>query len=323
MDTIERARGLTLQLVALSREGAPSKEAGPLFPFVEETARFAVSRPSIRLQFSVPKDLWPALFDKTQIGQVVDNLVINAQQALPAAGTISISAANTTVQSGDDPTLAPGNYVRLSVGDSGRGMPADVLPRIFDPYYTTREDGNGLGLASCYSIVRRHGGNITVESTPGRGTIFHVLLPAAHAGTDVQSKAEDSSHHGTGRFLVMDDHDVVREIIGATLESFGYTVVYMTNGIDTLEFIRQETAAGRSFASMILDMSIPGGPGGRDIIGEIRLLCPSLPVFAASGSIDDPAILRPGEYGFTSSIQKPFRRSEFVDMLNKHVSAQP
>ena len=321
MATIDRARGLTQQLLTFAKGGAPIKSVGRLFPFVQETARFALSGSNVSCRFSVPADLWPCSFDKNQIGQVIDNVVINAQQAMPRGGAIEISAVNLTMEEHGHPGLSAGRYVRVSAKDSGIGIPAEILPRIFDPFFTTKAMGHGLGLATCYSIVNRHGGAIDVESEPGKGSTFHVYLPASDETPASSAVGAVAKHRGSGTFLVMDDEEVMRDTVGAMLTSLGYTVVCKTNGGDAIDFFASETRAGRTIAGAILDLTIPGGMGGREAIVGIRKICPNTPVFVASGYADDPAMSSPAQYGFTTSICKPFTKAGLSGLLNRYSGA--
>jgi len=319
MNTIERARGLTLQLLTFAKGGAPIKKIGNLFPFVQETAQFALSGSNVLCTFNVEPDLCACDFDKNQIGQVIDNIVINAKQAMPDGGTIEVLARNRSVAENEHPPLVPGQYVVIAIKDCGIGIPKKILPKIFDPFYTTKATGHGLGLATCFSIVNRHGGAIEVESEPGEGSTFHIFLPALQNNNSSSTDRVAVTHKGNGVFLVMDDQEVMRDTIGEMLTSFGYTVVGKENGSDAIDFVHSEMSEGRKIAGMILDITIPGGMGGREAIGEIRKMDKETPVFVFSGYAEDPIMATPREYGFTASICKPFRKSELSEMLNNYV----
>ncbi|MBI4978481.1 MAG: PAS domain S-box protein [Spirochaetes bacterium] len=315
MNALERARGLTAQLLTFAKGGDPVRKIGRLFPFVEETVRFALSGAAVACTFDVLPDLWASSFDRSQIAQVIDNLVINAQQAMPAGGMMTVTARNSSFAEKEHPLLPKGDYVMLSVKDTGIGIPKELQSRIFDPFFTTKEKGHGLGLASSYSIVSRHGGCITVESEPGSGSTFTVYLPAYAASAISEIEIPAQHHTGSGTFVVMDDEEIMRSTIGDMLTSFGYTVVCKENGKDAVDFLAAETEAGRTVAGMIFDLTVPGGMGGKDAVALIRKLNAAVPVFAASGYADDPAMQHPSAYGFTASICKPFRKSDLEKML--------
>ncbi|MBL8025079.1 MAG: PAS domain S-box protein [Fibrobacteres bacterium] len=319
MNTIERARDLTQQLLTFAKGGDPHQEIGQLFPFIEETARFALSGANVSCKFDIQPDLWVCNFDKNQIGQVIDNLIINAQQAMPVGGTINLTARNMSLSENEHPSLKTGEYVKISIKDSGIGIPKELITKIFDPFFTTKAKGHGLGLATCYSIINRHGGCIDVESEQGKGSTFKIYLPAAPGAALAAVRLLDKNHNGSGTFLIMDDEEVMRDIIGDMLVSLGYTVISKENGKEAVEFLLTETNANRTITGLIFDLTVPGGMGGKAAIEEIRKTNKSIPAFVASGYADDPVMKNPTEYGFMASICKPFRKSELSEMLNKHM----
>jgi CheY-like chemotaxis protein len=238
---------------------------------------------------------------------------------MPDGGTITISAQNVSISLNDHLYLKNGDYVRISIKDQGIGIPKNILPHIFDPFFTTKATGNGLGLASCYSIIKRHNGAIEVESEPGEGSTFHIYLPSAikeEISSDIMTNA---NHEGSGTFLVLDDQDFMRDTIGGMLKFMGYTVVCKDNGKDVVEYITAEFKSGRKLSGIILDLTIPGGMGGKETMEEIKKLHPKVTVFAMSGYAEDPIIADPVKYGFTASICKPFKKSELAELLNKYL----
>jgi len=318
LNNVERARALTQQLLTFAKGGAPVKKVEKLFPFIEETVKFALSGSSVSSKFQIEDNLWACNIDKNQIGQVIDNLAINARQAMSDGGTIEVHAKNITLSEEEHGTLASGNYVKLSIKDQGVGISKEFLLRIFDPYYTTKATGHGLGLATCYSIVTRHDGVIDVESESGKGSTFSIYLPATVDTISTKVKKSLVGHTGSGTFLVMDDEETILDLMKDMLESFGYNVVIKTNGKDALDFFETEVKADRKIAGMIFDLTIPGGMGGKEAINEIRKICSDTPVFVSSGYSADPIISNPEEYGFTASISKPFRITDLSQMLEKY-----
>ena len=317
--TIELGRDLTRQLITFAKGGAPVQSVAHLFPLVQETAYFALSGSSISCGFDIASDLWPCNFDKNQIGQVVDNIVINAKQAMPGGGAIEIMAHNATILEKQHPLLAAGKYVHIAVKDCGIGIPKEILSRIFDPFFTTKSSGHGLGLATSYSIIKRHGGTIDVESQPGAGSVFHIYIPAIAKKINASERTPDSVFKGSGTFLVMDDESVMLEVTRGMLESFGYTVVCVETGNDAISLINTETKAGRAMAGAIFDLTVPGGMGGKEAVCAVRAVAPTLPIFASSGHAEDPIIADPKAFGFTGSICKPFRKSDLAALLNKYM----
>ncbi len=319
LNTIGRARALTGQLLTFAKGGAPIQKIGHLFPFVEETARFALSGANVSCHFDVPENLWPCNFDKNQIGQVIDNLVINAQQAMPLGGTIKLSARNILLSHKEHPSLENGKYIKISVKDCGIGIQKDLVSKIFDPFFTTKTKGHGLGLATCYSIVKRHNGCIDVESEPGKGSTFHVYLPASTDSVLPISDKASNVHQGSGIFLIMDDEEIIRDTIKDLLETLGYSVVCKNNGQEAIDFFVEETKGKLEIIGMIFDLTVPGGMGGKAAIEAIRKINSDIPAFVASGYAEDPVMKNPTKYGFMDSICKPFTKSELIEILNRHI----
>lgn len=319
MNTIDRARSLTGQMLTFAKGGAPIQRIDNLFPFVEETVKFALSGAKVSCNYDIPQDLWACNFDRNQIGQVIDNIIINAQQAMPVGGTIELSARNVILSEKEHPILGKGNYVKISIKDTGIGISEDLISKIFDPFFTTKAKGHGLGLATCYSIINRHGGCIDVESEQGKGSTFKVYLPASLEAVSAAKKTTDKTHTGSGIFLIMDDEEAMRNIIGDMLKSLGYVVISKENGKDAVDCFLSETKANRKITGLVFDLTVPGGMGGRAAIAEIRKVNKQIPAFVASGYADDPIMKNPAEYGFTASICKPFRKNELVEMLNRYL----
>jgi len=318
MSMIGRARGLTHQLMTFVNGGEPDMKITPLPSLILDTVQFTLSGSNIARRFAIPDTLWPCNVDKNQIGQVIDNIVINALQAMPSGGAIEVSAANVFLEGKEDIGLSAGRYVTIAIKDSGVGIPEKILPRIFDPYFTTKTMGHGLGLATCRSIVKGHGGTIEVESLQGSGSTFHLYLPAS-AETVLTDTIKVSAHHGEGTILVMDDQEEIRATFRLILEGMGYCVADASSGKEVLDFLRKETSACRPVSGIILDLTVPGGMGGREVIVEIRKSNSEIPVFAASGYSDDPVMQNPAQFGFFASICKPFSIVELSEMLEKHM----
>jgi signal transduction histidine kinase/ligand-binding sensor domain-containing protein/CheY-like chemotaxis protein len=318
IDTLGRAKALTMQLLTFAKGGSPVQNIMPIIPIVRQAAQFALSGSNILCRFDLSDTLWPCNIDKNQISQVIDNIVINAHQAMPDGGVIEIAAKNVSIGKKGFHPQTQSDYVKVSIKDSGPGIPPDVMPRIFDPFYTTKPKGHGLGLAMCYSIINRHGGYIDVESEQGNGTAFHLYLPASREAV-FSGAPPNEMHTGSGTIIVVDDEAVVRHTLGRMLESMGYSVVCKNDGRAAIDFYVDETKAGHTFAAMFFDLTIPGGMGGIAAVSEIRKLNGTIAVFVASGYADDSAMKNPGEYGFTASVSKPFTIVELSQMLNANL----
>jgi len=320
LSSMGRARDLTRQLLTFAKGGAPVRTIGPLFPFVEKGARFALSGARATCAIDVAPGLWPCNFDRNQIGQVVDNLVINAQQAMPGTGVVRISARNASLRQSEVATLPAGDYVVVSVEDSGIGIPAETLPRIFDPFFTTKETGRGLGLSTCHSIMRRHDGAITAESTPGKGSTFRLYLPAMQTpACDNGPDKPKAMHRGEGTVLVMDDDRTVQKVLSSMLAAFGYAVNAVADGDTAVELFAKQREAGHPFRAVLLDLTVAGGMGGKEAAQALRPLDSSVPLFVTSGYAEDPIMQDPTAHGFRASLRKPFAMSDLSELFEKHV----
>ncbi|MBL8027298.1 MAG: PAS domain S-box protein [Fibrobacteres bacterium] len=318
LTAMNRARALTGQLLTFAKGGAPVLKIAPLFPFVKETIQFALSGSNVAPTFNVAPDLLFANYDQNQIGQAIDNIVINAQQAMPMGGVIEITANNVFLADKEHSILPKGRYTRISIKDQGIGIPKDLLNKIFDPFFTTKTKGHGLGLATCFSIISRHGGCIDVESVLENGSTFHVYLPAEErvALTPEQAKL-DLPSKTNGTFLIMDDEVLILEVTKDMLESLGFSVVCCEDGKSAISFIAEELKANRKILGAMLDLTIPGGMGGKEAIAEIRKLSSDVPVYVSSGYAEDPVMAKPKEHGFTASLCKPFKLAELAEMLSR------
>jgi CheY-like chemotaxis protein len=283
---------------------------------IRENAAFALSGSNVKIEFTVSPDLWTCDFDENQIGQVIDNLVLNAKQAMPRGGTIAISAKNVELAEGQVGGLGKGEFAMVSVADTGEGIDPGLLGRIFDPFFTTKQGGHGLGLATSYSVISKHGGHIEARSTPGKGSVFTFFLPASRARVDAGAdRADEAAPKGSGTVLVMDDEVFMREVICGMLRGMGYGTLEAADGAQALRVLSEAEARGERISAAILDLTIPGGMGGKETIVEIRKTRPELTVFASSGFSEDPVIAKPRESGFTDSIQKPFRKGDLERLI--------
>jgi PAS domain S-box-containing protein len=316
-----RARGVTNQLLTFAKGGAPVKTTASVRELVVECARFALSGSPVAPRFAIDPELWSADVDVTQIGQVIHNLVLNAMQAMPRGGVVTIGLDNVDVTA--DPKFSaipvpPGDYVKLTVQDSGAGISPEHIGRIFDPYFTTKEKGSGLGLAISYSIVRAHGGAITVESQPGEGCRFDVYLPASGCrNVAARPLAVRTKPTRPGRILLMDDDADVVDVTKDMLQMLGYDTETAACGRTAIERFRDAEAAGCGYDAVILDLTVPGGMGGADAVPQIRELRPDVPVVVTSGYADDAVLARFRDYGFDGVLPKPFGLADLTRAIDE------
>ncbi len=318
-----RARDLTQQLLTFAKGGAPLRAAVSLPEVVREVAEFALRGSKVRCQFDVIDGLWPANVDKGQIGQVVQNIVINALQAMPEGGVVKIALSNQPVGTELGAVLTPGRYVRLDIRDQGPGIAAADLSRIFDPYFTTKKQGSGLGLATVHSIVKKHSGHITAESTPGQGTTFHIWLPAAEPDavlrTDSSAPAATSAGIMTGRarVLFMDDEEFIRNLGCSILRRYGYHAKAVDDGATALsEYIRAKEA-GEPYDLVVLDLTIPGGMGGKQTMEELLKLDPAVKAIVSSGYSNDLVLSNYQSHGFRGMVSKPYDVADFAHAVER------
>lgn len=318
MDAMDRAKNLTGQLLTFSKGGDPLKEPGHLFPFVKKTAEFALSGSNIKCRFKVPSNLYMCSFDKNQIAQVIENLVINAKQAMPLGGELDIEAENIFLKT--HPLLSPGNYVKISVKDTGTGIPLKIKPKIFDPFFTTRETGHGIGLTTSYSIIEKHGGTIEVESEQGKGSLFQIYLPSSQTQTlKTLVEKNQENHSGSGLILIIDDEELLLNMTSAMLETLGYKSKGIKNPKEAISFFKTNKDSKDKISAIICDLTIPGQMSGVETAAELRKIDKNIPIFVASGYSEDPVMTNPSEYGFTQSIPKPFKRTELAKLLDTNL----
>jgi PAS domain S-box-containing protein len=314
-----RAVALTRQLLTFSRGGAPIVRTASLRHLLPETVAFALRGSNVRCEFTLAADLWPAKVDEGQIGQAIHNIVVNADQAMPDGGTIRVGAENTSVGAGESHPLERGDYVRITVEDRGDGIAPEHLPRVFDPYFTTREGATGLGLATAFSIVRRHGGRLTIESERGVGTVVRIHLPAAR-DRGLNGEQARKPEVGAGRrVLVMDDDEAVRTIAGQMLTSVGYEVEQAADGAEAVALYREGLRIQRPFAAVILDLTVPGGMGGADAIEALRAADPGVRAIVSSGYSDNPVMAEYSRHGFVGVVAKPYRREDLLAAVGRVV----
>jgi PAS domain S-box-containing protein len=317
-----RAKGLTQQLLTFSRGGAPVKKPTSMPRLLRDTAKFALSGSNVKGEYSMGEELWPCEIDEGQVGQVVHNMVINADQAMPEGGTIEIRAENVMVDRTHDLPLKDGKYVKISIGDQGIGILGRHLPKIFDPFYTTKEKGSGLGLSTSFAIVKRHDGIIQVESELGVGTTFHVYLPASEGDPEGGETERERPLRGKGKILVVDDDEFVRRSVGKVLKRLGYRVEVAREGAEGVGIYQKAMKGKRPFDAVIMDLTIPGGMGGKEGIRELKRIDPDARVIVSSGYSGDPVMSEFREYGFVAVVRKPYNIEVLGKVLNEVVLAE-
>ncbi len=316
-----KAKDLAGQLLTFSKGGSPRKKVVALDKLLQEATHFALHGSNIKPEFTIDTELWPSEVDTGQFAQVINNITINAQQSMPDGGVIHVQAANFRVGADDMLPLRSGDYVQITIEDEGQGIPHDHLTKIFDPFFSTKRLGKGLGLATAYSIVKKHGGFIMAASPPKRGSVFTIYLPAARVpeedGLIPESAQPRHPGSGKGSILFMDDEKFIRNIAGGLLEHLGYKVTFARDGQESISLYSEALSCGKRFDAVILDITIPGGMGGKECLQELQKIDPQVRAIISSGYSNDPLMSEPEKYGFKAVVAKPYRIQELNSALNK------
>ena len=310
-----RARGLTHQLLSYAKGGAPLIRTTSVAELIKDVTTFPLSGSNSRCEYDIPADIWAVAIDEGQMSQVLQNIVNNAQQAMPDGGVIHVAGENVVVGRDAALPVEPGRYVRISIRDHGCGIAPAHLDQIFDPYFTTKETGSGLGLATSFSIVKNHQGHIAVESEEGRGSEFSIYLPVTTGESTVRPEVARTLVAGSGRILLMDDEEFIRGFAVETLREAGYEVEVAADGTEALALYKQARAAGQPFDAVILDLTIPGGMGGRETMEQLLLIDPAVRAIVSSGYAKDAIMANYQQYGFADVVPKPYKIEELTGTL--------
>jgi len=314
-----RAKDLTQQLLTFSRGGQPVKKSASIAELIQESTRFSLRGSGTRCELSLPDDLLPVEVDEGQMSQVINNLIINADQAMPDGGVITIQCRDVVIGPRDALPLKAGKYVHLSIKDQGIGIPREHFSKIFDPYFTTKQKGSGLGLATTYSIIKQHDGYITLESELGAGTVFHLYIPASKGKSRAAEAKNDNPVTGKGKILVMDDDEAVRDVAGAMLGKLGYETAPAGDGAEAIELYERARKSGEPFDVVIMDLTIPGGMGGREAIKKLLEIAPDARAIVSSGYSNDPIMAEYAKYGFSGVVGKPYKLMELSETVSRVV----
>jgi two-component system, cell cycle sensor histidine kinase and response regulator CckA len=314
----DRAKSLSRQLLTFSKGGAPVKQPVRVADMLRECSNLSLSGSNVRCVFSLQDSLAMVDADVHQLSQVFSNIMINARQAMPEGGCLTISGENRTLSGTEGIPLPQGTYAMIAIRDEGIGIPEKIMAKIFDPFFTTKQQGSGLGLAICYSIVKKHGGHISVDSAQGAGATFAVWLPVSGKAAAPNGKNHDAlSLKGSGNVLVMDDEPSIREMATHMLSSFGYSVVTAANGKEAIEKYRSAMTSNKPFDIVILDLTVPGGMGGEKAIVELKKIDPNVIACVTSGYADNAILSDPAAYGFSAMIAKPYRSTDLLKTVKE------
>jgi CheY-like chemotaxis protein len=318
----KRAAELAHQLLTFAKGGQPVTKAVPAGHLVEESVSLVLRGSKVKGVLDIPDDIHAVEVDAGQISQAFNNIIINAVQAMPQGGTITIRAENVALDADNQLGMAAREYVRFSFSDEGCGIPMEEQKKIFDPYFTTKPGGSGLGLASAHSIVNKHGGHIGISSRVGKGTTFEILLPSTGAmapppDTVAPMPAERAS--GDASILVMDDEEMIRSLAAEMLNKLGYRVTVCAEGSEAVSLYNGARAAGHPFSAVIMDLTVPGGMGGREAARQILDMDPEARLIVSSGYSNDPVLADYRRHGFCDSIAKPYQVAELARILGRSI----
>lgn len=311
-----QAKNLTQQLLTFAKGGVPILKTTAISELLKETAEFALRGSNVKFVSEIPTDLWAAEVDEGQISQVIHNLILNADQAMPGGGIIEIKAENTLINVESPLPLSEGMYVKISIKDNGVGIPREHLSNIFDPYFSTKQRGSGLGLTSSYSIIRKHCGLIEVDSEIGIGTTFQIYLPAT---TSLIQKKHTNSQltTGKGRVLVMDDEKMLRYVLSEMLQHLGYEVACAKDGTEAIDLYSEAQKHKQPFDAVVMDLTVPGGMGGKEAIQKLLEIDPQVAAIVSSGYSNDPVMAEHQNYGFKEVVNKPFSVGELAEVIGR------
>ncbi|MBE0585382.1 MAG: PAS domain S-box protein [Desulfofustis sp.] len=313
-----RAGELAHQLLTFARGGQPIKHVVSLKHLIDETLSFTLRGSNVKGIVDIPESIHALEADEGQLTQVFNNIIINATQAMPGGGVLTVSARNEQLNENNAFSLPPGPYLRLTFIDQGCGIPTDDLKKIFDPYFTTKSTGTGMGLSSVHSIVHRHGGYIQAASTVGKGTTFTLHLPSigkASAHSEEKTSGQPVGEHTGGSILIMDDEEMILNVASSMLAYLGYSVTTCANGEETIDRYKGSMDSGTAFLAVIMDLTIPGGVGGKQAAEQILSQFPNACLIVSSGYSNDPIMSNYRDYGFSGAIAKPYNIQKFKEVL--------
>ncbi|MCP5006324.1 MAG: PAS domain S-box protein [Planctomycetes bacterium] len=320
LTTIEKAtllsRKLTNQLITFSKGGTPIKKMVAITAVIEDAISLSLRGTNVTCCPTIPNDIWPVEIDAEQITQVINNLIINADQAMPNGGAIHIRVENVTIKKQVVPLLKSGTYIKIMVEDEGIGIAEKDINNIFDPFFTTKRKGSGLGLTTCYSIIKNHGGTIRVETEKNIGTHFTIYLPASRVTYHENNAKSNGLATCTGRILFMDDEELIREVTESILTNIGYKVELAREGAEAIKLYKEFKKKGYPFDLVMLDLTVRGGLGGTSTIKELLRIDPKAKVIVSSGYSKDPVMSKFREYGFSGVIAKPYNMEELRKTLH-------
>ena len=316
-ESVKQGANLTRQLITFAKGGAPIKKVIELNALIKDTAKLVLRGSNAICKFNLDENLWRIEADEGQLNKALTNLIINSDQAMPEGGTIQIDTENKHIDDVNSFLFPLGPYVSIKITDQGIGIPEKHLSKIFDPFFSTKQKGSGLGLSTTFSIIKKHNGHIWAESTIGTGTTFTIYLPVTDKTLSQPERPDKIDHKGQGKILVMDDQEDILKMAQRILSGMGYETVFAKDGAQAIEIYRKAYQSSNKFDLVVLDLTIPGGMGGVKTIPELLKINPNANVVVSSGYSNDPVISDYQAYGFCSVLEKPYSIDQVAALLNK------
>ncbi len=318
-----QAKALSQQLLTFSKGGSPIKSIVDIKFLLNDSVPFLLRGSTSSYEFNLASDIWAVEIDENQIRQVIANIIINAEQAMPEGGTIRIKAENITLKKDFSLPLSEGEYIKISIKDEGIGIPKKHLSKIFDPYFTTKQKGTGLGLSTCYSIVKKHYGHITVDSTQGKGTVFEIFIPACKERVTKKNEVKKMvTIENKKKILVMDDDEIVRNVIGKMLKYLNFNVDFATNGREAIKKYKDSIKSSSKYDIVIMDLTVPGSIGGDKAITELLKIDKEVKAIVSSGYSNKAIMSNYKKYGFCGAIAKPYRIEDLSEIIQQVMNAK-
>lgn len=323
MKVSNKAKDLTRRLLTFSKGGLPVKKTVSIKEMIKYKYRYVLADDNIKCNYEIPDNLWLCDIDEDQVRQAIDNIIINARQALPEDGIVTLKAENIIIGRDSELPLENGLYVKISIIDHGIGIPPEIQNYIFDPFFTTKPEGNGLGLTAAFSIIQKHSGFLDMQSEKGKGTVFNIYLPVAHNEGIIKEVTSDGSDQknkqpGYRKILVMDDEKYILDLTSKLLNKSGYSVEVALNGLEAYDKYKKAFESNNPFDLVILDLTMSSGPGGKETLVMLAGIDPGVKAVASSGYSEDPVMAEPHANGFIGTLPKPYTYPDLHKILQKY-----
>jgi signal transduction histidine kinase/ActR/RegA family two-component response regulator len=316
-----KSRDLTRELMTFTRNVEVVAGDVPVGEIIRESAEFTLHGSNIRCEIDIVTGTRAVRGDRSQIKRALHNIFLNARQAMPEGGVIRVRCSGVNLKGSDNIPLVDGEYIEIEISDNGVGIPSEIQDRIFDPFFSTREDGRGIGLAACDSIIRKHRGHILFESEPGEGSTFYIYLPASDELPGREDTPDGEVLKGSGKVMVVDDEESIRKMAEEMLEALGYTADTASGGEEALRLYRKGMEEDNPYHVVIIDLTIPGEKGGREILRDLIDLDGGVRAIVSSGYSEGDVIANYREYGFAGRLAKPYRMRGISQVLKEVIQS--